>query len=101
MQQTVEARQDLNECAEVDDSRDGTEIGLSDLGFSGKRLDTCDGTLGSLAVCGRDKNGSVIRNIDLRTRLFGDRANRRTALTDDVADLLRIDMQRDDSRSVR
>jgi hypothetical protein len=76
VQQTIEAREDLDKCAKVDDTRNRSEIRFTDLSLGRKRLDTCDGPLSGFAVGGRDKNCSVIRYIDLRTGLFGDRADR-------------------------
>ena len=51
-----------------------------------------------LAVDGRDLDRAVVLDVDRRAGLFGDRANDRAALADDVADLLGVDLDRDDRR---
>src|SRR5687768_12088646 len=100
MKQAVEARKNFDERAEVDDARDRPEICFAYLGLGRERFDPRDRSLPGFTVSGCDQNGSVIGNIDLRTGLFGDRPYGRSALADNVAYLLRINVERDDTRSI-
>ena len=50
------------------------------------------------AVDRGDLDRAVVLDVDRGAGLFGDRADDRAALADDVADLLRVDLDRDDRR---
>ncbi len=50
------------------------------------------------AVHRGDLDGAVVLDVDGGAGLLGDLADHRAALADDVADLLRVDLQRDDRR---
>ncbi len=75
-------------------------IGFADLGLGGQRLDLADARLSGFAVGSRDEDRSVVFDIDLGTGLFGDRADHLAALPDDVADLVRMNLDRDDPRRI-
>src|SRR4030095_11129848 len=70
VQKSVEARKDLDECAEVEDSRNCSEICLPDLGFGRERPDPCDRSLSGLTVGRGDRDRTVVLDVDLRHRLF-------------------------------
>jgi hypothetical protein len=46
----------------------------------------------------RDLDRAIVLDVDRGAGLFGDLADDRTTLADDVADLLRVDLERDDRR---
>src|SRR5262245_57171439 len=48
------------------------------------------------AIRRSDLHGAVVLDVDCRAGLFRDRADDRAALADDFADLLRVDLDRDD-----
>ncbi len=52
------------------------------------------------AVDRRDDDRAVVGDVDRRAGLFGDRADRRAALADDFADLVRMDLHREQTRRV-
>src|SRR5690606_29887676 len=61
-------------------------------------LDPCLRPLATLAAHARDRDQAAVVNADLRARLFLDRADRLALWPDDLADLLRVDLNRDDPR---
>src|SRR5690348_1211742 len=94
------AGQDLDESAEAHDPGDLAEIQTADLNLAGDAFDHVDRSLGLLAVDGSDLDGAVVLDVDLGAGVFLDLADRGTTLADDVADLLRVDLDRDDARGV-
>src|ERR1700722_14748335 len=96
MHQTVAARQDGHERAEVHQPRDLAFIYPAHFDVGGDQLDaplrfTPRGTLHR-----SDLDRAVVLDVDGRARLFGDLPDHGAALADHVADLLRVDLQGDD-----
>ena len=71
-----------------------------DFRLRGNLRDSIHGRLLRLAVVGVDFHRAVVFDVDLGTRLVDDAANRCATLADDVADLVRMDLQRGDGRCV-
>src|SRR5581483_8161721 len=100
MHQAVGAGQYLDEGAELDDLAHGAFVDAADLGFGGDALDHLDGFLGALFVAGGDHHRAVVLDVDLDAGRFDDAADDFAARADDLADLVRFDVQRDDARRV-
>ena len=100
MQQAVAPRQDLDDRAEIEQPQHGPVVHLSDL-HVGRELHDAPLRLATLfLVDAGDDDGAVVLDIDLGSRLLGQRANHGAALADHVADLLRIDLHPDHPRSI-
>src|SRR5262245_6492337 len=100
MQKTVEAGDDLAERTEIHAPRNGPDIVFTYLSFGGDRLDAGNGFLRCGAIRCRDENRSVIRNVDLSTCLFCKGPDHRTTLSDNIADLVRMYFEGDNSRRI-
>src|SRR5436190_21704120 len=98
MQQSVEAEHDLDKCAEIYDPGNGPHICFTDLRLCRKCPDAGNSFRPRSAVGRRDQDRSVIGNIDLRSGFFGQCADHGTALSNNVADLFRIDLEGDNTR---
>ncbi len=70
----------------------------TDFDISGDQFDTLAGILPGGLVDREDLDHAVIGDIDRGTGLFGDGTDGGATLTDDVADLVRIDLEGDDAR---
>ena len=92
------ARKDLNEAAEAHDTGDLTHVQRADLDLLGDAVDGIKCTLRALRVARRDLYGSVIFHVDIDLEVILQLADDCSALADDVADLLRIDLDGGDSR---
>src|SRR3989344_1372378 len=94
-------RQYFRERSEVHDTGDATLEELSRLHFACEILDPFY-RLGSAGfIHGGDEDGSVILDIDRDTGLIDDLIDHLAARPDDISDLLRVDMNRDDARRIR
>src|SRR5262245_31518738 len=98
--QPVGARHDLDEGAEVDDPPHRAAIYLPDLRLRGERADAVDGLLHGLAVGRGHQHRAVVLDVDLGARLLDDAADGLAAGTDEIADAVGLDAQRDDTRRV-
>src|SRR5690606_29673910 len=96
----VFARQEVHECAEVDDAYHLAFVDRTDLRFRGDFLDAGNRRFQALAVFTEDFDGAVVFDVDGSTGFFGDGADGRTALADHVADLVRMDLQGRVARSI-
>src|SRR5688572_24977729 len=109
------ARRAFDECAEVFHSRDAAGVDLTDFDGSAaataafaattsptKAIDLFDRAVHRFRVVGIDENlaGIVFGDVDLRAGRFGDTTDRLAARSDEETDLLGIDLDRLDARSV-
>ena len=94
MQQAVLARQNRHECPEVDDASHRTLVDLTYLGFSRNFLNSRNrGVLGG-GIFGVNSHAAVIIDIYFRAGFFDDRTDGRTALANNVADLVGMNIHR-------
>src|SRR5262249_49593434 len=94
--QAITPRQDGDEGAEVHQARHLALVDLPDLDVGGDQLDAPLRLASGGAGDGGDLDRAVALDVDGGAGLLGDLADHRAALTDDVANLLRIDLERDD-----
>src|SRR5690606_6580758 len=73
-------------------------VDLADLDLGRNHLDPLARSAAGRGVHGRDLDRAVVLDVDRRAGLLGDRPNHGAALADHVANLLRIDLDRDDAR---
>jgi len=78
--QTVFARQDVDECAEVDDALNFTDVDLADLGFCGDTQNALTCSFCSFFGFAEDLDRAVVFDVDRSLGLFTDRTNGRAAL---------------------
>src|SRR3989442_9781552 len=97
MQQAVSAREDFDKGPEIYDPAHRAHIGLSDFGFRSEAANTIDGGFGSRAISGSDGNGAVVLDVNLRASFLDEGTNHLAAWSDDVANLIRIDFDLDNS----
>ena len=93
MQQTVFAGQNADERPEVDDARNFTVVDLADLGLRRNLLDLGDRGISAFSTIGIDAYRTVVIDVHVRAGLVDNGANRRAALTDDVANLVRMNLE--------
>jgi hypothetical protein len=91
----------LDERAEIHDTNDLAEIGPAQFRFRGELLDDGDGLLRRDLVGGCDVDAAVVVDLDLAPGALDDGADRLSALADDVANLLFVDLNRDDAWCVK
>ena len=94
----VRAREDLDEGAELGEALDDAQVVLAHLGLGREALDDVDGLLDGDAVGRRDEDRAVVLDLDGDARLRRDAADGLAAGADDLADLVRLDVQRVDAR---
>src|SRR5215468_5059024 len=95
--QPVGARHDLDEGAEVDHLAHRAAIDLADLRLRGETADPVDGALHGGTVGGGDEDGAVVLDVDLAPRLLHDAADGLPPGADEIADAIRLDVERDDA----
>src|SRR6056297_335001 len=96
--QTILARQDVNEGTEVHNALNAALVDSAHFDLCGDFLDPVHCRLGSFLVVGVDLHVAVIIQIDGGAGFVTDRADNRAALTDNVTDLLRVDLDGGDAR---
>ncbi len=101
VQQAVLAGQDVDQRAEVEDLGHRALVDLADLGLGGDLADALHRVLGARGVGRGHGDRAVLGDVDGRAGLLGQRADRRPALADHVADLLRVDLHRVQARRKR
>src|SRR6185503_20064904 len=94
--QTVLARQDLYEGAEVHQPYYLALVDAADLDVRGNQLDPALRLAAGRTDDGCDLDGAVVLDVDRGAGLLGDRANHGATLADHLADLLRVDLHRND-----
>ena len=101
MDHAVGAGGELDEAAEVLDGDDLAGVDSADLDLCAERLDRSAG-LGRLrGVRARDEDGAVLLDVDRGSGHLLDAADRLAARADELADLLRVDLDDRDARSKR
>ena len=96
VQQPVSAWKDFDERAEINDAIDSADVSLANFGLRRQALDSVHGGFGCCGIGSRDRNRSVVFDIDLRAGLFNQSANDFAPWSDDVANLVRVDFDFDD-----
>lgn len=89
---TLFAGSDLNECAEVHQAGNNTLVDSADLGIVRDGLNHIESTLRIVNVDSGDEDGSVLFNVDLAVALCADLLDNLALLTDDIADLLGVNL---------
>jgi hypothetical protein len=100
VQQSLGARHDLDERAELLDALHLADVDAIQLRFAADVLDHVDGHLRGAAVRGEDRHLSVILDVDLGARLLLHSADHLAARSDDLPDLVRANLDGDEPRSV-
>src|SRR5688500_6929263 len=90
------ARQDLDERAEAHDRGDLAEVQCADLDLARQALDPGDRLARVLTAHRGDLDRAVVLDVDLRLGLLLDLSDHGPTLADDLADLLGVDLARDD-----
>jgi len=93
------AWKDLDEAAEAHDAGDLTHVERTELNLFGDPVDRIKDALGALWVSRSDLHGAVVLHVDVDLEVILQLADDRATLTNDVADLLRIDLDRGDAWS--
>ncbi len=101
MHQAVPVREDLNEGAKVGDSTYGAGVDLADLRLRGQAFDDLDRLLERRTIRRGHIDRTVILDIDADAGQVDDAFDRLSAGADDDANLLRLDLERDDTWCVR
>src|SRR5690606_24003124 len=96
--EAVLARQNRDEGSEVHQANHLALVDPADLDLGGDHLDALFRCTPRSRVDRRDLDRAVVLDVDLGAGLLADRANDRTALADDISNLLGIDLHRDDAR---
>src|SRR5438094_3411235 len=100
VQQSVAPRQHLHDGAEVQQPQHRAFVDLADLDVRGQLLDALLRRLAALGGDAGDRHGAVVLDLDGGAGLLLNAADHDTALADDVADLVRVDLDLDDARRV-
>ena len=100
MQKAVRARKDFYECAEINYARDRAEVCLADFRFSRQTTNASYGRIGCCLVCRCNRDRPVVLNVNLSAGLFDQSANDLAARPNNVAYLVRVDLNLDDARRV-
>src|ERR1700677_332419 len=96
--QTVPPGENGHERAEVHQPGDPALVHAPHFHVGGDQLDPALRLAAGRSLHGGDLHGAVILDVDGGSGLLGNLADHRAALADDVADLLRIDLQGNDGR---
>ena len=100
MDQAITPGQDGNKGAKVHQPRHFALVDTAHLHVGGNQLDALLRLISGSLVNTGNLDHTVIGNIDGRTGFLGNLANGCTTLTDDITDLVRIDLDRDDARGM-
>ena len=100
MAHAVRPRSQLDERAEVLHADDLAGVDRADLDLLRQRLDLALAGLDGLAVRGGDHDGAVVLDIDADAVLLLQAADHLAAGADELADLLRVDVDGDEARGV-
>src|SRR5579872_6242107 len=99
--QSLLARQHLDECAEVHDAAYRTVVLLADLHLRGETLDHVDCLLSGLVARACDVHRAVVLDVDRCLALGNDLLDLLAPRADDRADLFRVDLDAGDARRKR
>src|SRR2546423_11049679 len=94
------AWQDFHEGSEVDQAPDGARVDAANLHLLCQRTDCIHGQLHSLAGAGGDIDGAIILDIDLGAALLLNLANHLATRANNCTNLVRVNLDSLDSRSV-
>ena len=92
MQQAIFTGKDRNERTKINNARNLTCVHSAHLSFSRDRHDHFNSRIARRLILTKDLYSAVIIDVDGRARLFCDLTNSCTALTNNVADLVGIDL---------
>ncbi len=92
MHQAVLAGQNRYERTEINDSRNLALVQPAHFRFGSDRIHHVQRCVAGICIFTINANVSVVININRSTRLFGDAANDRSAFADDVANLVRVNL---------
>ena len=98
--QTVLARQDVDEGTEVNDALDLTDVDLADFSFCSDAQNALTSSFSGVFGLTEDLDRAVVFDIDRSLGFFADGTNGRAAFTDDVTDLVGVDLHGDHGRSI-
>ena len=98
MHQTILARQDVNKGTEVHDALNATAVDSAYFDFRSDFHHPLHRSIGRILIVGIDLHVAIVIQIDGSTGLVTDGADSGTALADNVADLLRVDLDGRDAR---
>src|SRR5690606_19343000 len=93
VQQAIATRQHLHDGTKVEQAQHRTFVLFAHFDVGREFLDATLGFASLVEVGTRDRDAAVVADIDLCARFFGQCTDRGAALADDVADLLRIDLE--------
>ena len=97
---TFGAFEDFDECTEIHDLGNGSQIDFAGFGFANDAVDHFEGLVDGHTLIGSDRDGTIVLDIDLSTGNCADILDRLAAGTNDFADLAGIDLEGFDSRSI-
>ena len=98
MHQTILARQDVNKGTEVHDALNTTAVDSANFDFRSDFHHPLHRSIGRFLIVGIDLHVAIVIQIDGSTSLVTDGADSGTALADNIADLLRVDLDGRDAR---
>src|SRR5438445_10426715 len=98
--EAVLSRHHLDKDSKRHDANHLALVDPADLYLVGEALDPVDGLLAALLIDRRDEDTAVVLDVDLSTGFLGDLADHLASGADDVADLVGVDEDRRDARSV-
>ena len=98
MHEPVATREDIDEGAEVHELRDAAVVDGADLDVGRDLLDSPPRLEARRGVDRRDLHGAVVTHVDRGAGFLGQRPDDAASLPDDVANLLRVNLERDDPR---
>src|SRR5512133_2140225 len=101
MKQPVRAGEYLDECAEIHDLAHFTHVQFANLCLLHDTADDLFGLIRSCFVRGSDVDDTAVLNVNLCPRLLDNAPNDLASASDDVLDLVGIDLHADDTRCER
>src|SRR5690554_6878893 len=99
MYQTILTRQDVNEGTEVHNALNAALVDCAHFDLGSDFLDPVYSSLSGGGISGVDFHVAVVIQVDGRTGLVADTTDGSTTLTDNITDLVRMDLDGGDARS--
>src|SRR5690554_56701 len=100
MYQTILTRQDVNEGTEVHNALNATLVDCAHFDLGSDFLDPVYSSLSGGGISGVDFHVAVVIQVDGRTGLVADTTDGSATLTDNITDLVRMDLDGGYARSV-
>ncbi len=97
---SIFAWQNLYECSERHDSNNSAGVLVTNFNILSKGVDCCFGFLGVLTVGRTNDDCTIVLNVDRDTEFVDHSTNYRSTRTDDCADLVGRNLEREHSRCV-